>query len=223
MSRLPSKCACGSPFDVGHALSCKKGGFVGLRHNAIRDMTADLLSEVCPDVCIEPHLQELTGESLSARSANTSREARLDISARNVWSRNQRAFFDVRVFNPNARRFQNQSLPQAYLANEREKKNHYNERVLEVENGTFTPLVFSVHGGMGQECRMFYKRLSSLLSEKRGENYSMVASWVRTRTSFSLLRSALMSIRGTRHRYYQPKVAEVDIELDLAETTVRPV
>jgi len=223
ISRLPSKCACGSPFDVGHALSCKKGGFVGLRHNAIRDMTADLLSEVCPDVCIEPHLQELTGESLSARSANTSREARLDISARNVWSRNQRAFFDVRVFNPNARRFQNQSLPQAYLANEREKKNHYNERVLEVENGTFTPLVFSVHGGMGQECRMFYKRLSSLLSEKRGENYSMVASWVRTRTSFSLLRSALMSIRGTRHRYYQPKVAEVDIELDLAETTVRPV
>ena len=92
-----------------------------------------------------------------------------------------------------------------------------------MENGTFTPLVFSVHGGMGQECRMFYKRLSSLLSEKRGENYSMVASWVRTRTSFSLLRSALMSIRGTRHRYYQPTVAEVDIELDLAETTVRPV
>ena len=223
ISRLPSKCACGSSFDVAHALSCKKGGFVGRRHNAIRDMTADLLSEVCTDVCVEPHLQELSGETFSFRTANTSREARLDIAARNVWSDNQRAFFDVRVFDPNARRFQNQTLSQAYLANEREKKRHYNERVLEVENGTFTPLVFSVHGGMSPECRVFYKRLSALLSEKRGENYSVVATWVRTRTSFSLLRSALMSIRGTRHRYYQPKVAEVDMELDLTEATVRPV
>ena len=91
-----------------------------------------------------------------------------------------------------------------------EKKRHYGERVLEIE-----------HGGMGRECKIFYKRLCSLLSEKRGENYSVVSSWVRTRTSFSLLRSALMAIRGTRHRYYQPKVADVDMVLDLVETGVR--
>ena len=221
ISRLPSKCACGDTFNVGHALSCKKGGFVHRRHDAIRDMTGDLLQEVCHDVCIEPPLLELTGETLSLRTANAARDARLDISARGVWSRNQRAFFDVRVFDPNARSYQNQSLSQAYRANELEKKRHYNERVREIEHGTFTPLVFSVHGGMGQECKAFYKRLCSLLSEKRGENYSIVSSWVRTRTSFSLLRSALMAIRGTRHRYYQPKVADVDMELDLAETSVR--
>ena len=113
-----------------------------------------------------------------------------------VWSREQRAFFDVRVFDPNARSYQNQSLSQAYRKNELEKKRHYNERVREIEHGTFTPLVFSVYGGMGQECNVFYKRLCSLLSEKRGENYSIVSSWVRTRTSFSLLRSALMAIFG---------------------------
>ena len=221
ISRLPSRCACGDPFNVGHALSCKKGGFVHRRHDAIRDMTGDLLNEVCHDVCIEPPLLELTGETLSLRTANAARDARLDISARGVWSREQRAFFDVRVFDPNARSYQNQSLSQAYRKNELEKKRHYNERVREIEHGTFTPLVFSVYGGMGQECKVFYKRLCSLLSEKRGENYSIVSSWVRTRTSFSLLRSALMAIRGTRHRYYQPKVADVDMELDLAETGVR--
>ena len=221
ISRLPSRCACGEPFNIGHALSCKKGGFVHRRHDAIRDMTGDLLNEVCHDVCIEPPLLELTGETLSLRTANAARDARLDISARGVWSREQRAFFDVRVFDPNARSYQNQSLSQAYRKNELEKKRHYNERVREIEHGTFTPLVFSVYGGMGQECKVFYKRLCSLLSEKRGENYSIVSSWVRTRTSFSLLRSALMAIRGTRHRYYQPKVADVDMELDLAETGVR--
>ena len=63
--RLPSKCACGGNFDVCHALSCKKGGFVTQRHNEIRDITADLLAEVCPDVSIEPHLEALSGESLS--------------------------------------------------------------------------------------------------------------------------------------------------------------
>ena len=33
LSRLPNDCSCGSKFDLEHALSCKKGGFVSLRHN----------------------------------------------------------------------------------------------------------------------------------------------------------------------------------------------
>ena len=42
---LPSRCACGKPFTIDHALSCAKGGFINIRHNEIRDFTADLLSE----------------------------------------------------------------------------------------------------------------------------------------------------------------------------------
>ena len=223
LSRLPSKCACGVNFDLEHSLSCKKGGFVIQRHNELRDLTADLLSEVCKDVSVEPQLQGLTGEILtSGRSAIRSNEARLDISARGVWCRNQRAFFDVRVFNPNAPRYVRQPLPKTYVAHEKEKKRKYNERVLEVENGTFTPLVFSVFGGMGQECQMFYKRLCQLLSEKRRENLSLVASWVRTKTSFALLRSTLMSIRGSRYRYYkETTTGSIDMELDVEEASVR--
>ena len=50
LSRLPSNCACGSKFDLEHALSCKKGGFVPLRHNILRNMTAKMLTETCKDV-----------------------------------------------------------------------------------------------------------------------------------------------------------------------------
>ena len=54
--RAPSLCACGTKFSVEHALSCPKGGFPSIRHNEIRDLTANLLTEVC-NICIEPSLQ----------------------------------------------------------------------------------------------------------------------------------------------------------------------
>ena len=90
-----------------------------------------------------------------------------------------------------------------------------------MEGGTFTPLVFSVFGGMGEECKLFFKRLSSMLSEKRKEDHATVATWVRRRLCFALLRSALTCLRGTRHRYYKPDVKEVDMEIDIKETNIR--
>ena len=60
----------------------------------------------------------------------------------------QNAFFDIWVFDPNALRYFIQSVPKSYSSNEKEKKRHYNDRVLEVENGSFTPIVFPIHGGI---------------------------------------------------------------------------
>ena len=36
---------------------------------------------------------------------------------------------------------------------EEEKKRKYQQRVLDVEMGSFTPLVFGTNGGMGNECQ----------------------------------------------------------------------
>ena len=38
---------------------------------------------------------------------------------------------------------------------------------MQIEHGSFTPLVMSVTGGMSRECRKFYVRLSEMISEKR--------------------------------------------------------
>jgi len=58
-----------------------------------------------------------------------------------------------------------------------------------VEHSTFTPLVFSATGGMAHEATIFYKRLSSLLSEKWKEPYALVLGWVRghLQTNFGTL------------------------------------
>ena len=91
-TRLPSKCACGNYIDLEHSLSCMKDGFIVQRHNEIRDRTADLQAEVCKNVAIAI-MESLSGETFRYKSAKTSDEARLDVSARGFWLRGQRAFF----------------------------------------------------------------------------------------------------------------------------------
>ena len=53
-------------------MSCKKCGFVSIRHNDLRDLTAIILSEVCKDTEIEPKLLPLSGEELHGRTTKRS-------------------------------------------------------------------------------------------------------------------------------------------------------
>ena len=101
---------------------------------------------------------------------------RLDVCARGFWQAGQIVFFDVRVFNPNARRYAKPELSKTYQLNEKEKKRLYNEGIMQVEHGTFTPIAMSATGGMGRELSIFYSRLSELISEKRRSSYSIVAT-----------------------------------------------
>ena len=133
-----------------------------LRHNELRDITALLLSDVCQNVATEPRLQPLSGESTTHRTAITTDEARLDIRARGFWTAAQDAYFDVRVFHPNALSNSSGSIITTYRKHENIKKRAYGQRVRDIEHGVFTPLVFSTTGGMGQEACTFYKRLALL-------------------------------------------------------------
>ena len=78
-----------------------------------------LLKEVCKDGRVEPQLQQLTGEYLQHSTA-AGNEVRLDISARGFWQAGQMVFLDVRVFNPNAKRYENIELSKAYEIKEEE-------------------------------------------------------------------------------------------------------
>ena len=103
LQNLPSTCTCGERFNVIHALSCKKGGFVSKRHDNIKDFLTILLNKVCVDVQSEPQLIPVTKEHMKLKTANTNDESRLDIKARGFWRRGQTAFFDIRVTHVNSR------------------------------------------------------------------------------------------------------------------------
>ena len=87
---------------------------------------------------------------------------------------------------------------------------------MQIEKGTFTPLIFSTTGGMGPECARYHKRIAELLAHKRGEEYSHVVNHVRTRIRFALLKSVLIAIRGERGRGRKEKEAQMeDLSLNL--------
>ena len=69
----------------------------------------------------------------------------------------QNAYFDIRVTNANSTSQSNMSAAKIYAKHEAEKKCNYNQRIMQVEHGSFTPLVFSVNGGMAPECEKFHK------------------------------------------------------------------
>ena len=116
--------------------------------------------------------------------------------------RQQDAFFDVKVFYPFAPSYRNSRIHDqtVYQQHETQKRLHYGRRVLDVERGCFTPLVFTTRGGMAQEATVCLKRLASLLSERRNEPCCTVMGGLRCAISFYLLRSSLACIRGSLNR-----------------------
>jgi hypothetical protein len=116
--QLPPTCdGCGSEFNVTHALDCRKGGLVVLRHNEIRDTISSLASMIWGQVTKEPVISDSSTPNSDSLIA--------DIAIRGVWQRQTTALFDVRVIDTDAKSYLHQS-PQSVLATaEKEKKRKY--------------------------------------------------------------------------------------------------
>ena len=141
---LPSHCVCGKAFTVSHTFSCPHGTFPIIRHNDARDLTAKLISEVCHDVQVEPHLQPLSGELFHYKSTIQGDDARVDIRAAGFWGcHHHRSFFDVWVFSAFTESNQSPCPAATFRRHEGDKRRAYEERVREVKRDSFTPLVFS--------------------------------------------------------------------------------
>ena len=166
-----------------------------MRHNNLRDLNADLQKEVCRDIVVEPQLLPINNEEVDGTLAD---RAAPDISSRGLWSTFERTFFDVRVLHPNAPSYRTTDINTLYRQHEQEKCRKYNSRVIAVERGSFTPLIYTTFGGWGPQATRYHKRLAEKLAVKQNESYSNVLSHMRTKIRFSLLRSVLVAVRGER-------------------------
>ena len=115
--------------------------------------------------------------------------------ARGFWQRQGSAFFDVRLCHPNA---------DSMCA----------ERVMEIEQGKFTPLVFTTTGGKADECVKYHSRLVELIANKNGESYSSAISWIRAKVSFAIVLSAILCLRGSRSRRRQLDIVDTDLQIE---------
>ena len=125
----------------------------------------------------------------------------------------------MRICHPNADSYRDLQI---YRQHETEKKRQCASRILEVEQATFTPLVFSTTGGMGAECKRYHSRLAELVAAKKGESYGTTMSWIRARVSFALLRSALLCLRGSRakKRIYL-ELSDIDFDIEKGHANIR--
>ena len=165
---------------IGTRALLPTGRIPSIRHNEIRDITANLLTEVCHDVQVEPDLQEVSNEVLSGWTAITTDGARLDNAANGFWGgRYERTFLDVRVFNTYAPSNRQTTIDKCFRKHEMEKKRAYEQRVREIEHASFTPLVFSANGGLAKEATHLYKHLASKLAEKWDHSYNLTMNWLR--------------------------------------------
>ena len=72
-----------------HSMSCKKGGFISIRYNNVRDLAGKLLSNLYHNIQVELKLLALSGKQMEQRSGIDFNEVRLDIWARGFGSLGQ--------------------------------------------------------------------------------------------------------------------------------------
>ena len=212
LPNLPETCVCGARLTASHAFTCPTGGYTIARHNDVRDLIASLLREAgVVDVETEPRLLTCRdGDLPGGRSMNRSDEARLDVRARGFWTWQQDAFFDVRITHPAASVLSRPGALSQLRAHERAKKNQYASRVVHVERGSFTPLVFSTYGLCGPETTIFLKALAAMFVEhNRNLPHSVVMGTLRTQLSFCLLRWCITCFRGCRGAYTRRRSSTV--------------
>ena len=134
------------------------------------------------------------------KTTTTSQEALSDIRAAGFWTRMEDVFFEIRVFHANAPSNQCRTFQAACEHPERIKQLEYEDsekRIVNIDRGSFCPLVFSTSGAIAPLSTRFLKRLTGKIAGRDGATYSHVMSYQQCGIAFTLLRSSIMCIRGS--------------------------
>jgi hypothetical protein len=109
---------------MNHALQCKKGGLVHLRHDDVTDEWAGLCQQALTPAAVSSEPFIYVG-----RAANTGAEATLDedgfpggdVGAHGFWRRGHTAIFDIRITDTDAESYL-RSSPSKILSNQEKAK-----------------------------------------------------------------------------------------------------
>ena len=89
---------------------------------------------------------------------------------------------------------------------------------MEVEHGTFTPIVITVKGVMGHR---YHKTLAEKIANKTGEKYEDITRLIRVKTSFLVLRAGLLCLRGSRSMFSDKIETCNDFAFNLNELNIQ--
>ena len=62
------------------------------------------------------------------------------------------------------------------------------------------------------ECVKYHSRLAELSSNEKGESYSSTISWIKAKVSFTIVRSAILCLRGSRRQQLEFVYSDLQIE-----------
>ena len=118
---------------------------------------------------VEPNLQPLGNETFT-NSTCTEAEARLEFSAKGIWgSRFECSFYDVMIFNSYAPINRIKETKDSYFLHEKLKRLKYQDRIVDIEHGSFSPLIFATTGGASPITHKLTRRIPSLIAQKSNE------------------------------------------------------
>ena len=219
---LPEKCACGNSNSLDHSQSCRLGGFIIARHHDICNVWAGLCKRAGHrDVGREPMLQPLSGEVLHGKSANRADNARSDVRVNGFFGKHRDAFFDVKVINALAISNFNTEPKKLYEEHARQKRREYGQRIAQVEDGDFVPLIMLSTGSMGPEMVIAFQKLCKEIAFREKGKYAEVATLARAQLSFALARASLVCLRGSRTINVQAQEPLGNVDLAMTELDVR--
>ena len=143
-------------FNVEQALSHATGGLSIIRQNETLDLFANVLSQVCHDVAVEPQLQKV--DRPLTTGSNSQAGAGMDISASGVWGGNfAKVLFDVRGSAHSAKR--TVATFNKRIEDRKQKRRNYESRVLTIEGALFCQIVLSTYGGQAHATQALVKRI----------------------------------------------------------------
>jgi hypothetical protein len=210
---LPTQCdGCNAKFTLQHALECKKGGLIHMRHDEIVGELVDWATKALytSAVRVEPLIQmdsaaagadkakqPTTSDNNPPRKLAAKDGDRGDILIRGLFERGKETIIDVRVTDTDAASYRNKDPDKVLATQEKEKKRKYLQPCLD-QRRSFVPFVVSTDGMLGFEANNLIKCLARKLAAKWKLPYSVMCGLLRSRVSIAIARATHLCIRGSR-------------------------